>query len=200
MNYTLNEAFYQDILEKYLKSSHCTLDCGITDITTNTCHAEIKNWKNWKTAVGQLLIYNASSKKDRLEVYFFGDTPLKEQKEMIIKYVKGLNIYAFEFIHKDNIVEILDSDNNCVHSVTLTESITNTPFKCKRCGKEFSSKQLVLSHLQRKKACAPLLSNTPQSVLENEIRLHSVNKGISKKTALEKRVKLLEEYLFSNTK
>lgn len=196
-----NEAFYQDILETYLQSSHCTLDCGITDITTANCHAEIKNWKNWKTAVGQLIIYNASMKRERLELYLFGDTPPKEQKQMIYKYVKSLDMYPYEFLHKGDIVEIVDSDDSVVYSKQLTETVTNTPYKCKRCGKEFSTKQLILSHLKRKKACAPLLSNISQSTLETEIKLHYVNKGKTKTHSdLESRIKLLEEYLFSHTK
>jgi len=37
-----NEKFYQLLLENYLGRTHKTLSCGVTDITTDKCHAEIK--------------------------------------------------------------------------------------------------------------------------------------------------------------
>lgn len=45
-----NEIYYQrKLLETHKKTTH-----GITDITTNNEHIEIKHWKNYKNALGQI--------------------------------------------------------------------------------------------------------------------------------------------------
>ena len=56
-----NEKFYQLLLENYLGGTHKTLSCGITDVTTDTCHAEIKEWSSWKEAIGQLTCYSPTN-------------------------------------------------------------------------------------------------------------------------------------------
>lgn len=48
------------------------LPIGITDITTDEMHAEIKEWNLWKHALGQLIVYNCSRKRDRLCMFLFG--------------------------------------------------------------------------------------------------------------------------------
>lgn len=90
------ENFYQLMLEQHLQGTHKTLECGITDVTTETCHAEIKEWKNWKEAVGQLTCYNAVDPKQELALYMFGKYA-ESCKERVVKIAKGFLFKVFEF-------------------------------------------------------------------------------------------------------
>lgn len=56
-----DEKIYQFILEKHLGGTHLFLrDVGVTDITTDEFHAEIKHWSDSKKLIGQLMIYNVA--------------------------------------------------------------------------------------------------------------------------------------------
>ena len=98
-----SEIFYQRVLENVLQGKHKKLACGITDITTNTLHAEIKAWPKWKHAIGQLLVYDAFDNKNSLHVYLFNKYPIKK-KDMAIKVFQKYNIHPYEF------KEDIDSD------------------------------------------------------------------------------------------
>lgn len=93
------EVFYQRVLEKHLNGKHKKLDCGITDITTNTMHVEIKEWKKWKDAVGQLLSYNVCDNKPYLRLYLFEAYPEANKKTAITIFQK-YNIQPYEFIEE----------------------------------------------------------------------------------------------------
>ena len=58
MTSTRNEAFYQKILERELNGKHMYLRTGITDITNDEFHAEIKRWSKWRQVVTQIMLYN----------------------------------------------------------------------------------------------------------------------------------------------
>ena len=66
------EAYYQTIMEKILAGSHKTLKIGITDVTNQNLHAEIKTWESYKEGTSQLLYYNAEDPKQELHLYLFG--------------------------------------------------------------------------------------------------------------------------------
>lgn len=94
-----NEKFYQECLEtfKFPGSSHCRLSCGITDITTDVLHAEIKAFDCWKEAIGQLLAYNLEAPRDELHVYLFGGrTKSGLCKQELSNMFQKLGIKAFE--------------------------------------------------------------------------------------------------------
>lgn len=57
------EEYYQFHLEFHFGASHLVCDTGITDITTDDMHIEIKNWKWWKEVIGQLLSVQEFVKK-----------------------------------------------------------------------------------------------------------------------------------------
>jgi hypothetical protein len=101
------EAFYQKLLEKHLDGTHMHIETGITDVSNNILHAEIKHWKNYRLAVGQLLFYNAAEKRDILQVYFFGPCQ-NSDRDLVKKYMKTFNIQAFEFVHYNNDVVIVN--------------------------------------------------------------------------------------------
>lgn len=91
-----NEIYYQKFLEKRLDATHKRTDYGITDISTKNSHIEIKHWRDYKTALGQLLSYNFRDTK-KLSVYFFGAIK-QNQKTNVIELFKSKNIEIYEFI------------------------------------------------------------------------------------------------------
>lgn len=100
------EIYYQRFLEKKLNATHKQTKHGITDITTETEHIEIKHWKNYKNALGQLLSYNFQQNK-KLCAYFFGD--IKEMKKnCIIELFKSKNVNIKELIDTPHGIEIRD--------------------------------------------------------------------------------------------
>jgi hypothetical protein len=101
-----NEAFYQSILEEYLGNGHKKLPIGITDVTTDTCHAEIKEWSCYKEAIGQLMAYNVCDPKEKLEMYMFGC--YKDScKEEAYKVISACNIDLYEFVNYSDRVDIV---------------------------------------------------------------------------------------------
>ena len=106
-----NEKFYQLLLENYLGGTHKTLSCGITDVTTDTRHAEIKEWSSWKEAVGQLTCYNIADPKEKLDIYVFGKYAQK-CKDEAIKIVISCKIDIYEFVDTDEGVSIISLKNN----------------------------------------------------------------------------------------
>ena len=92
-----HEKFFQQLLEVYLGGGHKKLSCGETDVTTEDLHAEIKEWKCWKEAVGQLTCYNKADPKARLAIYVFGNyrDSCKLDAYSIIKDC-GFELYEFK--------------------------------------------------------------------------------------------------------
>lgn len=90
-----NEVVFQRMLEKLLGGGHKRLPSGVTDITTDEFHAEIKNWDGWKEAVGQLLVYNSDDERKELRLYFFGKEPGQKCKENVLRKLKHFKICPF---------------------------------------------------------------------------------------------------------
>lgn len=96
LNY--KEKYYQEIIEELLDGKHKILKSGITDVTNNDTHAEIKHWSKWKFLVGQLLAYNNCDCKPNLHAYMFGN--YSEQNKMIaLDVFEKYNIIPFEFVN-----------------------------------------------------------------------------------------------------
>jgi hypothetical protein len=112
-----NEKFYQVIVEKYLKGTHSRNIHGITDVTNDYVHAEIKKICDYKTAVGQLLAYDSADQKKELHIYLFNDEN-KEQLDNVSVCLKSLksrysiNIQLFKFNVTDDKVEIIEYETN----------------------------------------------------------------------------------------
>lgn len=105
------ETFYQKIVENYLQGSHKKLLLGVTDVTNDRVHAEIKKWECFAHAVGQLTIYNVLDPKEELQIYLFGKTN-KKTTDHIIKLLTEQKFVVHTF--KQN-----------VHSVTIHCHNTN---------------------------------------------------------------------------
>lgn len=105
----VSEKTYQKLLERFRfpGSTHMRLSCGISDITTDTVHAEIKRYDTWKEAVGQLLSFNIASPRAELHVYLFGRYSIS-CKKIAIEHLQKLNIKPFEIKFEDDIFTIRD--------------------------------------------------------------------------------------------
>lgn len=106
-----NEKFYQLLLENYLGGTHKTLSCGVTDITTDKCHAEIKEWPSWKESIGQLTCYNITDPKETLEMYMFGKYTQK-CKDEAVKIATSCEINVYEFVDTDDGISIISLKSN----------------------------------------------------------------------------------------
>lgn len=103
------ERFYQKVFESYFNGGHLELFSGITDITTNDSHIEIKELKRWKDGVGQLVIYNAELPKSQRKLIMFGTR--FENYYAIAELICRVNIQPFYCCIKDNIVILEDLIN-----------------------------------------------------------------------------------------
>lgn len=90
-----NELFFQTVLELIHQGTHKKLACGVTDITTDDMHAEIKEWNCWKEALGQLIAYNTEDPKPIKRVYCFGKYSNK-MKEIAVKVLHASGIETYE--------------------------------------------------------------------------------------------------------
>jgi hypothetical protein len=100
-----NEYFYQVIVENWLNGTHFTNNVGITDVTNETTHAEIKEWNSWKSALGQLLAYQTDVPKEHLYVCLFG-TYRQSNKEHALDVFNKHNIKCFEFEEEGDMVYV----------------------------------------------------------------------------------------------
>jgi hypothetical protein len=118
-----NESFFQKIVESYLGGGHKTLCNGmITDVTTDTIHAEIKVWDDYLRGISQLQAYNLHCPREKLQLYFFGKYSKKCQ-DNAIKTVKGLlpscEIYVFDIV--GSVVHIKDyGSDNVVYEIDIS--------------------------------------------------------------------------------
>lgn len=88
------ELIYQKNLEKIYGCGHMALKVtGITDLSTDKFHIELKNWARWKEGVGQLVCYNLEKPVDELRLYLFGILPSKYKE--IVDVINNANIRPF---------------------------------------------------------------------------------------------------------
>ncbi len=70
-----HECHYQRYLEKVTGGRHLRTAAGITDLTGETFHIEIKRFNGWKGGMGQIQAYNRDTPRQELILYLFGKTP-----------------------------------------------------------------------------------------------------------------------------
>lgn len=101
VNFNPKEKYYQKIIEELLKGKHKVLKSGITDVTNEDTHAEIKHWSKWKFLVGQLLSYNNCDYKPNLHAYMFGHYS-ETNKIIALEVFEKYDIIPFEFVIDSN--------------------------------------------------------------------------------------------------
>lgn len=117
------ESFYQRMVETYLKGTHLKLPSGITDVSTDRIHAEIKNVIHYKSALGQLYCYNRDSPRPVLQVYLFGKAPNKTMKTAY-EHFTSLNIELYTFTSVDDTHSIVKYDTgDIVYSVSMDDIV-----------------------------------------------------------------------------
>lgn len=114
---------YQHLLKihRFPGATHRKLACGISDITTDTVHAEIKHYSGWKEAIGQLTAYNAVLPRPELHVYFFGKYA-PACKKMVAQVLSTTSIQPFEMRITDHafIVEHLNTGEQQTYPLSLS--------------------------------------------------------------------------------
>jgi hypothetical protein len=101
----LLERDYQKHLSKLFNgNTHLKNKYGITDITTDNCHIEIKNWINYKHCLGQLIAYNLGDPKDNLIAAFFGNSKCKE-KILKLFHNNKINVWEINIINNELLIE-----------------------------------------------------------------------------------------------
>lgn len=67
----VRESFFQRVLEERYRGKHLYLTTGITDVSTNKMHIEIKNAHRWVEALRQLLAYDIAAPREDLRLCLF---------------------------------------------------------------------------------------------------------------------------------
>jgi hypothetical protein len=115
----VDEAFYQKALEGVLGGTHKKLKYGITDITNDVLHAEIKEWRRCKYGIGQLICYNKEEPKQELHLYLFGKYG-NRLHETVVYYCEDNNITPFALSYTDNTINVKNLiSNKIVHSIPV---------------------------------------------------------------------------------
>jgi hypothetical protein len=113
------ESLFQSILEDHLKGCHRKVKSGITDVTTDCFHAELKEWCSWKEAIGQLLSYNIDDPKSELRVYLFGKPPKEKCVHVVVENLRKLNICPYSIDVDTKFFTITDLSQNTTESIPL---------------------------------------------------------------------------------
>lgn len=79
-------------LERELSGKHESCPAGVPDLVTSTELIEIKVWKNWKNAMGQLIAYHEYFPDKNMRAHFFGPFPSMEKRICIITHLVKNNI------------------------------------------------------------------------------------------------------------
>ena len=101
-----HEKHYQRLLEERLGGKHLSIPgVGITDVTTDDQHVEIKRWTRYHEVQGQLEKYQRAAHRPQLAVYFFGVRPKPDRIATIERSMAYHKIAMYSFDIDDNIFE-----------------------------------------------------------------------------------------------
>jgi hypothetical protein len=104
-----HEGYYQRLLESKLGGTHLTIKgVGITDVTTEDAHVEIKRWRMADQVMGQLARYQLAVPRPRSCAYFFGARPSKEKVVAVEKLMSAAGIEMYSFGDDDGIIDHTD--------------------------------------------------------------------------------------------
>ena len=100
MNTRIREFDIQRRLESETGGGHQSCLAGIPDIVNNVLLIEIKRWKDWKCALGQIMAYRVCYQNRVAIIHFFDYKPKNPQKLEII--YKTLQIYNIKVVDENN--------------------------------------------------------------------------------------------------
>lgn len=149
------EIYYQRFLEKHFQASHKVTKYGITDITTETHHIEIKQWKSYKSALGQLRAYNYGDNK-QLIVALFGEF---KDKAKVIELFHSNEIVVWDLIKTPYSVDIVKYEKNTNANdfdSWLLENInyeTDSNLKLSDVCKTYSTRNIARRNMVEYKVC-----------------------------------------------
>jgi hypothetical protein len=111
-----NEAYYQHIIEIFLGNTHEDLIVkgslmGTTDISTPSLHGEIKTWKKWKYAMGQLIAYNTCNLRPEMNAYMFGRYEEAHKREAS-NIMKSNGVTVYDLHDTENGVDIIEYETH----------------------------------------------------------------------------------------
>lgn len=125
-----HEVYYQRKLEALLGGGHLNTPAGEIDILTSTTLYEIKSWKGFKHAYGQLKSYAKYVPGRQLALIFFGKCHMKKafQKEYLEDKLKeNIEVYQVHDTPDGNVsLELLNKD----HYNKRTTILTQNSLKC----------------------------------------------------------------------
>jgi hypothetical protein len=167
------ECVYQKAIEKLLGGAHMSIPIvGVSDVTNEHCHAEIKELRSWKGGIGQLLSYRAGAHRDHLKLYFYRKKNEGMPSEDMCKSIQktcsdnGIEPYLLDYnedhklsvmnlktmeqtVHEDIQLEPMEKvKKECGGSGDYTE-ITQTEtgkFECSECYRTFVRKTHLMRH------------------------------------------------------
>lgn len=135
-NFKLLEIDYQKHLQKLFKGkSHLKNKYGVTDITTDNSHIEIKNWTCYKNCLGQLLAYNLAHPKEKLIAAFFGNETTFKERAITLMHSNKIDVWELDIINNELVIqkfnyipqECLDfMKNNMVKTNNINDKIKLT--------------------------------------------------------------------------
>lgn len=100
------EIDFQKHLEKLTcGNSHLKNKYGITDITTDNSHIEIKNWSYYKHCLGQLLAYNLALPKEKLIAAFFGNETSFKERAISLMHSNKIDVWALDIINNELVIQ-----------------------------------------------------------------------------------------------
>jgi hypothetical protein len=98
-----HESHFQRILQNKFQAEHKHIvGVGVTDITTDDAHIEIKRWKYYDDVTGQLAKYQRALARPRSCVYYFGRMPNSRRLNEIFELMAAANIEVYWFDEEDD--------------------------------------------------------------------------------------------------
>lgn len=107
------EKTYQNLLTTIFKESHQTIHLGTknwySDISSDDLLIEIKNARNIRAALGQIVCYAKAMKKNELKksIIIFGVLPHKRELDIYIQVCEDLNIDLI-YVELEDLIELRD--------------------------------------------------------------------------------------------
>lgn len=105
------EKIYQKLLTDILKIGHQTIHLGTknwySDISSEDLLLEIKNAKNTRDAIGQIICYEKAMKRNNLKksIIIFGELPHKRELDVYIQVCGDLNVDLI-YVQLEELIEL----------------------------------------------------------------------------------------------